>query len=131
MNNIKTMTSEYGIACKNGIEASARAEIARKRCKGAFVCENTSSEQEFVPGGNGNGLLPKTNNTFGADFSRFGWSDGVSGSDGGAFGSNLVRMVLSRFPLAAGIRTACFDFTSNLAFVPRFGGQFAVASAVE
>ena len=77
------------------------------------------------------GLFSKTNNTFGADFSRFGWSDGVSGSDGGAFGSNLVRMVLSRFPLAAGIRTAGFDFTSNLAFVPRFGGQFAVASAVE
>ena len=77
------------------------------------------------------GLFSKTNNTFGADFSRFSWSDGVSGSDGGAFGSNLVRMVLSRFPLAAGIRTALFNFTSNLAFVPRFGGQFAVASAVE
>ena len=74
---------------------------------------------------------PKSNYTFGADFLRFGWSDGVSGSQCRAFGSNLVRMVLSRFPLAAGIRTAGFDFTSNLAFVPRFGGQFAVASAVE
>ena len=79
----------------------------------------------------GQRLFSKTNNTFGADFSRFGWSDGVSGSDGGAFGSNLVRMVLSRFPLTAGIRTAGFDFTSNLTFVPRFGGQFAVVSAVE
>ena len=77
------------------------------------------------------GLFSKTNNTFGADFSRFGWSDGVSCFEVRAFGSNLVRMVLSRFPFAAVIRTAVFIFASNLAFVPPFGGQFAVASAVE
>ena len=77
------------------------------------------------------GLFSKTNNTFGADFSRYDWSDGVSTCWCRAFGSNLVRMVLSRFPLAAGIRTTALDFTSNLAFVPRFGGQLAVASEVE
>ena len=93
--------------------------------------ENTPKTANSLTWENVKRLLFKTNNTFGADFSRFGWSDGVSGSDGGAFGSNLVRMVLSRFPLAAGIRTAGFDFTSYLAFVPRFGGQLAVASAVE
>ena len=82
----------------------------------------------FIPD---RGLFSKTNNTFGADFSRFGWSDGVSCFEVRAFGSNLVRMVLSRFPFAAVIRTAVFNFASNLAFVPPFGGQFAVASAVE
>ena len=62
MNNIKTMTSEYRVACESGIVAGTRVEMASKRCEGVFAYGNTRSEHGFVPFSEGNGLLLKTNN---------------------------------------------------------------------
>ena len=87
------MTIEYGIACENGIETGTRAGDASKGCKGVFARENTSSEQGFVPAGDSNGLLLKTENNRFGNFGLVSW-DGSDISAGG--GTKKGRMKARR-----------------------------------
>ena len=109
MNNIKTMTNEYRVARESGVEAGTRVEMADERREGVFACGNTRSDHGFVPFSEGNGLLLKTNNIFGAISESFRRSDGVSACEGRTFGSNLVRIWFEWCSL---------DFPWRLAFVP-------------
>ena len=77
MNNIKNVTIEYSVACENGAAIGTRAGIAGQCGEAAFACENTSSEQVFVPGGNVDGLFYKTGNNLGAISGRMRRSGGV------------------------------------------------------
>ncbi len=102
MNNIKTMTSEYRVACESGIVAGTRVEMASERCEGVFAYGNTRSEHGFVPFSEGNGLLLKTGNNLGAFSGRMRRSDWVWGLAGSGFGTNLVQIEFAERPVALG-----------------------------